>query len=447
MSEPYPPTARIIPTRYRDRMHYEREAAHAILDEAYDCSVAFVVDGEPRVLPTLHVRVGDTLYLHGSTGSRLGLTARGGAGVRVCVSVTLLDGLVYGRSQMHHSANYRSVVAHGTAHPVTDREAKLTAMRALVDKVGAGRAADSRPPTRQELAQTTVLALPLDEVSARSRTGGVLDEPDDLALPHWAGVLPVRREFGPPVTDTGVAAAPPGYLPGRQSPWVAPVTLTGRHVRLEPLTPGHVDGLLEALADDEVWQYLPETRPQTRAQMAEHVAALLDRAWIGRQLPWAQVDPATGAVIGMTTYHDVDPVNRSLGIGHTVLGRRWWRTGVNAEAKLMLLQHAFEVLGAERVFWYTDIRNWRSQQAIARLGASRDGMIRRQRLRPDGSWRDTVLYAMTIDEWPAAAERLRARLAAGGSAAPAGGQPVPSDGREQRHPRVTCVLRQHVDKP
>jgi RimJ/RimL family protein N-acetyltransferase len=115
----------------------------------------------------------------------------------------------------------------------------------------------------------------------------------------------------------------------------------------------------------------------------------------------------------MTTYHDIDTNLRALGIGHTMVGRKWWRTGVNTEAKLMLLERAFDVLGAERVFWYTDILNERSQQAIARLGASRDGLIRRQRRRPDGSWRDTVVFAMTADEWPAAARRLRDRLAAG----------------------------------
>lgn len=414
MSELYPPTERTTATRYRDRMHYERAAAHAILDEAFDCAVAFILDGEPRVLPTLHVRVGETLYLHGSSGGRMGLSARG-EGVRVCVSVTLIDGLVYGRAQAHHSANYRSVVAHGTARPVTAPEEKLAAMRALLDKAAPGRAADCRPPTRQELAQTSVLALPLDEVSARSRSGGGRDDEADLTLPSWAGVLPIRREFGPPMPDPGVTAAAPAYLPGRKSPWATPVTLTGRHVRLEPLTPAHVDGLFEAVANDEVWQYLPTRRPQTRADMADDVAAQLDAAWVGERVAWAQIEPGTGTVIGMTTYHDIDAERRALGIGHTLVGRRWWRTGVNTEAKLMLLEHAFDTLGAERVFWYTDIRNWRSQQAIARLGASRDGLIRRHRPRPDGSWRDTVLYAMTVDEWPAAAERLRQRLAAGGA--------------------------------
>ena len=150
--------------------------------------------------------------------------------------------------------------------------------------------------------------------------------------------------------------------------------------------------------------------------MAQHVTAALRAQWQGERVPWVQRDPVSGAVIGMTMYHDVDEAGRALAIGHTVVGRPWWRTGVNTEAKLMLLERAFEVLGAERVCWYTDVRNERSQRAIARLGASRDGVIRRHRRRPDGTWRDSVLFAMTADEWPAAAHRLRTRLA---TAAPA----------------------------
>ncbi|MBW6437988.1 GNAT family N-acetyltransferase [Actinoplanes hulinensis] len=412
MTDLYTPTSRTTATRTRKRMHYERDTAHAILDEAFDCAVGFVVDGEPRVLPNLHVRLGDTLYLHGSTGSRLGLAARGD-GVPVCVTVTLLDALVYARSQFNHSANYRSVVALGTARPVTDDAEKLRVLSALADKVGDGRSRDSRPPTHQELAQTTVLALPLVEVSVRIRAAGAVDDPEDLDLPHWAGVLPLRTVAGPPVTEPGVAAAPPAYLPGAPSEWQTPVVLEGRHVRLEPLTPGHVKPLFEALDDEEVWRHIPFPQPRTAEDLAEDVAGVLRGQWLGQRSGWAQVDPATGAVMGMTTYHDIDTNQRALGIGHTMLGRKWWRTGVNTEAKLLLLERAFDVLGAERVFWFTDVRNERSQQAIARLGASRDGMIRRHRKRPDGSWRDTVLFAMTVDEWPAAARRLRDRLATG----------------------------------
>jgi uncharacterized protein len=406
----YQPTARTTATRSRDRMFYERDRAHAILDEAYDCAVAFVVDGEPRVLPTLHVRVGDTLYLHASSGGRLGLTARA-EGVPVAVSVTLLDGIVYARSQFHHSANYRSVVVHGTARPVTDAGEKAAAMTALVERVGAGRPAESRPPTTRELATTIVLALPLEEVSVRERTGGVKDDPEDLALPHWAGVLPLRRVAGPPEPDTGVGEAPPAYLPGPTSAWHTAAPMRGRHVALEELAPRHVDGLLAALGEDEVWQFLPSPRPRDREEMAEQVTLAARQRWLGERVAWAQCDPVTGEVMGMTSYHDIDPVRRGVGIGHTILGRRWWRTGVNTEAKLLLLERAFEVLKAERVFWYTDIRNERSQRAIARLGASRDGLIRRHVLRPDGTWRDTVLFTMTVEEWPAAADRLRARLA------------------------------------
>ncbi|MET0424782.1 MAG: bifunctional pyridoxamine 5'-phosphate oxidase family protein/GNAT family N-acetyltransferase [Actinoplanes sp.] len=407
MPDQYARTERTTATRSRDRMHYDRAAAHAVLDEAFDCAVGFVVDGEPRVLPTLHVRVGDTLYLHGSTGGRFGLAARDG-GVPVCVTVTLLDGLVYGRSQFHHSANYRSVVALGPAHLVTDPVEQQDAMNALVEKVGVGRVTDSRPPTRQELAATAVLALPLTEVSVRARRGPVIDEPADLTLPHWAGVLPVKRVFGPPETDAGVTAAPPAYLPGGPSAWADPVPMPGRHVRLEPLSPGHVDGLLKALPDDETWQFLTSPRPQSAAEMGDIVAGLLRARWAGSQAPWAQVDPDTGEVIGMTSYHDIDEARRAVGIGHTIVGAPWRRTGVNTEAKLLLLERAFETLGAERVFWYTDIRNERSQRAIARLGAVREGVLRRHRLRPDGTWRDTVVFGMTVEEWPAARERLAA---------------------------------------
>lgn len=209
----YAPTARTTASRSRDRMSYDRDAAHAVLDEAYHCVLGFVVDGGPRLLPTLHVRVDDVLYLHGSTGSRPLLAARGDAGLPVCVSVTLLDGLVYARSQFHHSANYRSVVVHGTAHLVTGDDDKRAALTALVEKVGAGRAADSRPPSRRELAETAVLALPLREVSVRSRTGGVGDEPADLDLPHWAGVVPLRLTAGSPEPADGVVAPVPPYLP------------------------------------------------------------------------------------------------------------------------------------------------------------------------------------------------------------------------------------------
>ncbi|MBM2617720.1 GNAT family N-acetyltransferase [Actinoplanes sp. LDG1-06] len=416
MSDTYPRTSRTTATRYRDRMHYDRALAHAILDEAYDCTVGFAVDGEPRVLPTLHVRVGETLYLHGSSGGRMGLSARGGD-VPVAVSVTLLDGLVYARSHLHHSANYRSVIVHGRARLVTDPEEKLAAMAALVDKVGAGRSADSRPADTKEAAQTSVLALPLVEVSARARRGGVIDDPDDLALPHWAGVLPVRRVFGPPEADAGVEADVPAYLPGAGLPWAFPVPLAGRHVRLEPLTLGHAAGLVEATGDDGVWEHLPTRAPQTTEAMRDYLARLLRFQWSGSQICWAQVDPATGRVIGMTSYHDVDPDRRALAIGHTIVGRPWWRTGVNTEAKLLLLEHAFDTLGAERVFWHTDIRNERSQQAIARLGAVREGVLRRHKQRPDGSWRDTVVFGMTADEWPGAGHRLRELLAAGGSTA------------------------------
>jgi len=213
MAETFTRTERTTPMRKRDRVGYDRAAAHAILDEAYHCHLGFTVDGGPRILPTLHVRVDDTVYLHGSAGSRPLLAARSPDGLPVCVTVTMIDGLVYGRSHLHHSANYRSVVAFGQARLVTEEGEKRQALAALVDKVGAGRAADSRPPTRKELAETAVLALPLREVSVKARTGGVLDEPEDYVLPHWAGVVPLKLVAGAPQPDAGVTTAPPDYLP------------------------------------------------------------------------------------------------------------------------------------------------------------------------------------------------------------------------------------------
>ncbi|MER6143695.1 pyridoxamine 5'-phosphate oxidase family protein [Streptomyces sparsogenes] len=212
----YQPTDRTVPTRSRERASYDRELVHSILDEGYVCHLGFVRDGAPVVLPTLYGRVGERLYVHGSTGSRP-LRMAGGAedpGLPVCLTVTHVDGLVLARSAFHHSINYRSVVVHGTARQVTDPTERAAALDALVDHVVPGRAADSRPGNAKELAATAVLALDLAEVSAKVRTGGPNDEPEDLALPYWSGVLPVTRTYGAPVpADDLPADTPvPGYL-------------------------------------------------------------------------------------------------------------------------------------------------------------------------------------------------------------------------------------------
>ncbi|MEU7653841.1 bifunctional pyridoxamine 5'-phosphate oxidase family protein/GNAT family N-acetyltransferase [Micromonospora taraxaci] len=405
----YPPTARTTPHRSRDKMSYDEAAAHAVLDEAYDCALGFTVDGQPRVLPTLHVRIGDTLYLHGSTGSRPLLAARGD-GLPVCVAVTLLDGLVYARSQFHHSANYRSVVAHGTARLVTDEREKLAMLTALVEKVGPGRSTDTRPPSRRELAETAVLALPLREVSVRSRSGGVREDEADLHLPHWAGVLPLRLTPGQPEPDAGVTAPLPAFLRTARTQWHDPVSLHGEHVRLEPLDLAHTEELHAATEDAEVWQHLSVAAPTAPDGTAAVIGTALAAQHRGERVAWVQRCAATGAVVGSTSYYDIDPERRAVAIGHTFLGRPWWRTGINTEAKLLLLGRAFDDLGAVRVAWHTDIRNVRSQAAIERLGATREGVLRMHRQRPDGSWRDTVQYAMTVDEWPNAQARLRERL-------------------------------------
>jgi uncharacterized protein len=210
----YAPTARTVPTRYRERARYDRATVHAILDEALICHVGFVGERGPVVLPTIHARLDDTLYLHGSTGSRPMLVAAGSSdGLPVCVTATLVDGLVLARSWMHHSLEFRSVVVVGNARLVRDDDEKRRALAAVVDHVVSGRAADSRPPHARELAATAVLALDLVEVSAKVRTGGPVDDEEDLGLPHWAGVLPLTVQPGSPVGADDLDAIPlPSYL-------------------------------------------------------------------------------------------------------------------------------------------------------------------------------------------------------------------------------------------
>ncbi|GIH13732.1 bifunctional pyridoxamine 5'-phosphate oxidase family protein/GNAT family N-acetyltransferase [Rugosimonospora africana] len=409
MDTDFPATGRTTPHRYPSRVSYQRPAAHSVLDEAYVCHLGFVAGDGPRMLPTLFARVDDTLYVHGSTGSGPMLALRDGD--PVCVSVTQLDGLVFGRAQFHHSANYRSVVCFGAVRQVTDPAEKLRAMTALVEKVAAGRSADSRPPTGRELAATGVLALTLTEISVKARSGGPVDEPEDLALPYWAGVVPLRLTSGVPVPGDGVSAPVPAYLRPARSPWLEPAVMTGRYVILEPLDLCHAPALFEALDDEEVHRYIPGPMPASPEDLAEAVARKLREAANGSRVPWVMRDAGTGEVIGTTSYVPADEVNRGVHIGSTQLGRRWWRTGVNTEAKLMLMTRAFEELGAVRVEWQTDNRNLRSQAAIERLGATREGVLRRHKRRADGTWRDSVFYGMTVDEWPLAKKRLAERLA------------------------------------
>ncbi|MEU3188299.1 pyridoxamine 5'-phosphate oxidase family protein [Streptomyces sp. NPDC006923] len=219
-STAYRPTGRTVPTRSRERAGYDRTLVHGILDEAYVCHLGFVRDGAPVVLPTLYGRVGERLYVHGSTGSRpLRMAGHGEdgeqhPGLAVCLTVTHVDGLVLARSAFHHSINYRSVVVHAIARQVTDPEERRSALDAIVDHVVPGRSHDARPANARELAATAVIRLDLDEVSAKVRTGGPNDEPEDISLPHWTGVVPVVRGYGTPVPadDLDPAVALPDYL-------------------------------------------------------------------------------------------------------------------------------------------------------------------------------------------------------------------------------------------
>jgi hypothetical protein len=208
----YVPTERTQVHRLPKRGVYKRELVYRILDEGLVCHVGFVAEGRPVVIPTGYGRKGDTLYLHGSPVSRM-LSALG-AGVDVCITVTLLDGLVLARSAFHHSMNYRSVVIFGKATRVEDPAAKREALHAFTEHVAPGRWQEIRQPSEKELRSTAVLAIPLNEVSAKVRTGPPLDDEADYALPVWAGVLPLELTPTTPLPDDRLPKeiAVPDYL-------------------------------------------------------------------------------------------------------------------------------------------------------------------------------------------------------------------------------------------
>ncbi len=202
------------------RASHERATVHAILDAALVCHLGFATGGDagqPFVIPTLHARVGDEVLVHGSSKSRT-LEALAG-GVDVCLTVTLIDGLVLARSAFHHSVNYRSVTAFGRARLLATDEEKLAALRAFTERLYPGRWDEVRPPNPAELKATHVLALPLDEAVAKVRTGGPIDDAEDMALPVWAGVVPLALAGGAPIADPqlapGIALRPSSFPPDR----------------------------------------------------------------------------------------------------------------------------------------------------------------------------------------------------------------------------------------
>jgi nitroimidazol reductase NimA-like FMN-containing flavoprotein (pyridoxamine 5'-phosphate oxidase superfamily) len=199
MSQPHTPTPRTRLVREADRGIYDREAAYRILDEGFLCHVGFVADGQPFVIPTSYGRKDANLYVHGSAASRMLRQMKDG--VPVCVTVTLLDGLVLARSIFNHSMNYRSVVVLGKATLVEDAEEKIEALQLLSEHILPGRWADARQPNERELKATSVLRLPIEEFSAKVRVGPPVDDEEDYSFPTWAGVVPLQMEAGKPIDD------------------------------------------------------------------------------------------------------------------------------------------------------------------------------------------------------------------------------------------------------
>ncbi len=216
--ERQPASERVTVKRFPQRAVYDRAVIDAILDEGLICHVGFTVDSQPFVIPTIYARDGDRLYFHGSQASRMLRALRGG--IAVCVTVTLLDGLVLARSAFNHSMNYRSVVILGTAVEVADPAAKLAALKAISDHVIPGRWEEVRSPNHFELDGTTVLAVPIAEASAKIRRGAPMDDEGDYALPVWAGQLPLKLEVQAPIADPRLAPSigVPGYIANYRRP-------------------------------------------------------------------------------------------------------------------------------------------------------------------------------------------------------------------------------------
>jgi RimJ/RimL family protein N-acetyltransferase len=199
--------------------------------------------------------------------------------------------------------------------------------------------------------------------------------------------------------------------------WYTMPVLSGRLIRLAPLAYEHAEGYHAAAGvgedAEEVFRWMNPGPPHSVDEARDHIAAALAARARGERFAYAQFDAASGEFAGTSSYYEVVPAVRTIAIGHTWLGKRWWRSGHNTESKLLMLTHAFDVLGAARVVWHTDINNTRSQAAIERLGATREGELRKHRIRRDGSWRTTVQYSMIDDDWPAARDFLTTRLGDG----------------------------------
>ena len=210
------PTDRTKVRRLPKRANYERDLIDGIIDEALSCHVGFAIDGRPWVIPTIHARIDDRLYLHGAVANHMLKSLAGG--IEACVTITLIDGLVLARSAFHHSMNYRSVMIFGRALSVDDADEKHAALHALVEHVVPGRMSDARPPSASELRTTTVLRLPIDEASAKVRTGGPVDDEEDMQLAIWAGQLPVSTVYGAPIAEPDTIPTVPDYVTGYGRP-------------------------------------------------------------------------------------------------------------------------------------------------------------------------------------------------------------------------------------
>lgn len=324
-SAPTEPTYPVTPAtrvrRHSDRASYDRAVVHAILDEALHVDVAVTLDGRPHLIPTVHARVGEALYLHGARANALlGAIA---AGAEVAVAATIVDGLVLGRSAMHHSMNYRSVVIHGRGAPVTDPAEQRRALAALVDRLLPGRSAEARPPSEAELRSTLLIRIPVEAASAKVRRGGPLDSAADLALPVWAGVLPLAVR---PLAPLAAADLPPEVprsraglggllrLAGAGTPLVEQV----RGELLLSTDPARVDvDRVHAFLSEESYWARGITREKVEDALARSTVAGIYRG--ARQVAFARV-VTDGARIAFLADVFVIAPERGSGLGKWLVG-------------------------------------------------------------------------------------------------------------------------------
>jgi RimJ/RimL family protein N-acetyltransferase/nitroimidazol reductase NimA-like FMN-containing flavoprotein (pyridoxamine 5'-phosphate oxidase superfamily) len=400
----YSPTPLTRVRRGAKRAHYDTETIHAILDEAPVCHIGFVQDGQPFIIPANFARQDETLYLHGSTAGRLMHVIQ--TGQPLCVEVTLLDGLVFGRSAPNHSMNFRSVVAFGRGRAVSDEVEKLHALELIFEHFCPRRWQEVRPPDAKELEITAVVAIQIEQASAKVRRGPAGEESAvDLALPIWGGELPLRLQALEPLPDEHT---PPDrsvspsiarqYRPNLQNVTEAYPRLETERLLLRPLSLEDAPFILKEWGDPVVTYYMRDEEPLQTLQDAYTMLQPLQTPEKMPGLKWWGIELKTEAqLIGTCGYYRWDKQHQHAEIGYD-LWLDYWGQGLMPEALRVLLQYGFDKMGLHRIEATTHVENLRSMRVLEKLGFQREGILRSFYYR-DGSFNDQSMFSLLKSEW------------------------------------------------